>query len=235
MIVLKNFGPAFGLPDPSPFCMKAEILLKMAGQDYETTFCDPTKMPKGKAPVIVDGGVTIPDTTFIRRHLESTYDVDFDAGLSPAERGVAWAFEKLCEDNLYWIVLSERWTIDANFNAGPIIYFKTISAPLRPVIVALVRRQIKRNLHGQGLGRHTRDELMTIAQTGVEAISAHLGDKPYLMGNEPCGADAVVFGTIGNMFSEIFETRLPELVRAHPNLVAYRDRCMGRWYPDFEA
>jgi|GEM_PF-5415914 len=31
MITLYSFGPAFGLPDPSPFVMKAEVLLKMSG------------------------------------------------------------------------------------------------------------------------------------------------------------------------------------------------------------
>ena len=34
MITLYTFGPAFGLPDPSPFVLKAEILLKMAGLPY---------------------------------------------------------------------------------------------------------------------------------------------------------------------------------------------------------
>jgi hypothetical protein len=34
MITLKGFGPAFGLPDPSPFVTKVEMLLKMAGLPY---------------------------------------------------------------------------------------------------------------------------------------------------------------------------------------------------------
>jgi hypothetical protein len=36
MITLYNFGPAFGLPDPSPFVMKVETLLKMARLPYRT-------------------------------------------------------------------------------------------------------------------------------------------------------------------------------------------------------
>src|SRR5580692_4763877 len=31
MLTLYGFGPAFGLPDPSPFVMKSEVQLKMAG------------------------------------------------------------------------------------------------------------------------------------------------------------------------------------------------------------
>ena len=34
MITLYGFGPAFGLPDPSPYVMKTEVQLKMAGLGY---------------------------------------------------------------------------------------------------------------------------------------------------------------------------------------------------------
>lgn len=70
MITVYNFGPQFGLPDPSPFCMKAMVQIKMAGQRYERKDCDPRKAPKGKAPFITDDGQTIADTSFIRWHLE---------------------------------------------------------------------------------------------------------------------------------------------------------------------
>ena len=36
MITLYTFGPAFGLPDASPFVIKAELLLKLAGLPYQT-------------------------------------------------------------------------------------------------------------------------------------------------------------------------------------------------------
>ena len=114
MITLYTFGPAFGLPDPSPFVTKAEVLLKMAGVPYRTDTTGFNKAPKGKLPYIDDGGAIVADSTFIRMHLEKNYGVDFDKGLSPAERGVAWAFEKLCEDHLYWVGLHARWIVDAN-------------------------------------------------------------------------------------------------------------------------
>ena len=91
MMVLHTFGPAFGLPDGSPFVMKAMLLLKFAGQPYEARPSNVTKAPKGKLPVLVDDGETIPDSTFIRLHLEQKYGFDFDAGYDARDRGIAWS------------------------------------------------------------------------------------------------------------------------------------------------
>ena len=35
MLTFYGFGPAFCLPDPSPFVMKSEVQLKMAGVPYK--------------------------------------------------------------------------------------------------------------------------------------------------------------------------------------------------------
>ena len=56
MITLYTFGPRWGLPDPSPFVMKAEVLLKMAGVSYEKSVQpDPRKAPKGKLRLLYEG------------------------------------------------------------------------------------------------------------------------------------------------------------------------------------
>ena len=99
MITLYTFGPAFGVPDPSPYCMKALMLLKMAGLEFRTQPANLRKAPKGKAPYMDDNGTRIADSTFIRFHLESTYGIDFDAGLSDKEHATAGACEKLVEDH----------------------------------------------------------------------------------------------------------------------------------------
>jgi hypothetical protein len=118
MITLYGFGPHFGLPDPSPFVTKAELLLKMAQLPYRTDVTGFRKAPKGKLPYIDDDGERIADSTFIRWHLERKHKIDFDRGLGASERAVAWAFEKMAEDNLYWAVVHERWMDEVNFNKG---------------------------------------------------------------------------------------------------------------------
>ena len=162
MITLYAFGPAFGLPDPSPFVTKAEVLLKMAGLSYRTDTTGFRKAPKGKLPYIDDDGHRVADSTFIRWHLENKYQIDFDKGLSAEQRAIAWAFEKMAEDNLYWALVDARWFDEENFAKGPLEFFRKIPAPMRPLIVGFVRRQLKRTLYGQGMGRHTRDEMIAI-------------------------------------------------------------------------
>jgi glutathione S-transferase len=232
---LHVFGPAFGLPDPSPFCMKGIILLRMAGLPFETIRGDVTKAPKKKFPVLVEDGVPIPDTTLMRFHIERKHGFDFDTGLTAPERAQAWAFEKLCEDNLYWAIVKERWVDRANFDRGPRSFFDTVPAPLRPIIVSVVRREVKRNLYGQGLGRHTDSERTDIAKRGIDALADQLAGKPWLMGDRPCGADAIVSATIAGTLCPVFESAIGDHARTHANLVAYADRAISTWFPDFDA
>lgn len=231
MITLYTFGPYFGLPDPSPFVMKAEVLLKMAGLPFAIDTGGFSKAPKGKLPYINDDGEIVADSTLIRLHIERKYGFDFDAGLSASERGIAWAFEKLCEDHLYWVGLHARWMVDANFDKGPRRFFDAVPAPLRPFVVGMTRRQVKRNLWGHGMGRHTLAEMDALAVRDIDAIADFLAEKPYLMGKAPCGADAAVLPFMAHALCPLFETAIRTRSEQRPNLVAYRDRLMQQYFP----
>ena len=219
------------MPDPSPFVTKAEILLKMAGLPYRTDTTGFRKAPKGKLPYIDDDGERIADSTFIRLHIEKKYGYDFDRGLDPAQRGVAWAFEKLAEDHLYWAIVEARWADDENFNKGPRMFFGSVPALVRPVVIAMVRRQLRRTLHGQGFGRHSRAEIVTLATRGIDAIAGYLGNKPFFMGSEPIGADATIFSFVAGLLCPQFETPLRNATAQHDNLRRYVGRMTGRFYP----
>jgi glutathione S-transferase len=232
MITLYAFGPAFGLPDPSPFVMKAEVLLKMAGLAYRTDTGGFGKAPKGKLPYIEDDGSRIADSTFIRLHVEKKYGFDFDRGLEAQQRAVAWAFEKLAEDNLYWAVLESRWNDQGNFDKGPRTFFRGVPAPFRPVVIAMVRRQIRKMLHAQGTGRHSRTEIVMLGTRGIDAIADYLQEKPFFMGAEPTGADATIFAFAAGLLCPTFETPLRAAAERHDNLKRYVGRMTARYYPE---
>ncbi len=229
-ITLYGFGPAFGLPDASPFVTKAIMLLEMAGLPFERKRAGLWGAPKGKIPYIVDDGVTVPDSTFIRAHIETKYGFDFDSGLGPAERGVAWAFEKMMEEQVYFALVYWRWMDDASFERGPRQFFKAAPALIRPLLVPYVRRQVRRQVLAQGIGRHSPAEIIALSKRAFDALSAHLGDKPYLMGERPCGADAGVAGQVAGAVSPYFDNELTTLARSYPNLLAYSERMISRYF-----
>jgi len=231
MITLQTFGPMFGLPDPSPFVTKADMLFKMSGLPYQTAIGNLGQAPKGKMPFILDKGVKIGDSTLIRLHLEQNYGVDFDKHLSAAEKGIAWSIEKMLEDNLYWALINARWMNDDNFKKGPANFFKGIPAPLRPIIVSMIRRSVRRNLHGHGLGRHTDSEIVALANRDIDALAAVLGDRPYLMGANKCGADATAFAFAVGVLCPLFNTPIRAHAEKHGNLVAYCERMRKEFYP----
>ncbi|MBP0620413.1 glutathione S-transferase C-terminal domain-containing protein [Cupriavidus consociatus] len=233
MITLYTFGPAFGLPDASPFVTKAEMLLKLAGLPYHARPGSLRRAPKGKLPYLDDMGRIVADSTMIRWHIEKTYHIDFDAGLSPAERGIAWAAEKLMEDHLYWAVARVRWLDQANFDKGPAQFFRGVPAPVRGLAERLVRYKVRKTLWGQGLGRHSEEELVALASKGVASIADILGDKRYLMGDKPCGADATLFAFAGSLLCPTFDTPIRTAAEGHANLVAYMDRMRAEFYPGF--
>lgn len=231
MIKLATFGPGFGLPDPSPFVVKADVLLQLSGLPFEKIRGDVRKAPKGKLPYIIDDGALIPDSTFIRIHLENKYGIDFDRSLSAQQRGIAWAVEKMLEDQVYWIVINERWLNDANFAKGPANFFKPIPWPIRGLIERSVRKQLRRTVHGHGLGRHTREDINTLAARAIGAVANVLGESDYLMGSSACGADATVYAFMSGILTPFFDSAIRPMALEHRNLVAYCERMLRRFHP----
>jgi glutathione S-transferase len=232
MITFYAFGAAFGLPDMSPFVTKVETLLRMAGLDYRTNTKGLSKAPKGKLPYIEDDGEIVADSTFIRGHLEKKYGIDFDRGLDDEQRAVAWAFEKMLEDHAYWTVLHARWVDEENFNKRTRAFFNSVPALMRPIVVRMARRQMKAELHGQGMGRHTQDEIVALGTRSLDAAATLLADKPFMMGAEPTGLDATGFAFIGGTLCPAFKTPLRDAVERHGNLKAYVGRMAERYYPE---
>lgn len=234
MITLYTFGPMFGLPDPSPFVTKGETLLKMAQLPYRIDTHGFSKAPKGKLPYIVDDGVVIADSTFIRWHLEKKYGVDFDRGLDAVQRAIAWAFEKMIEDNLYWVLVHDRWVDDANFRNGPMRFFDRVPAPIRLLVAPMIRRKVRGALHGHGLGRHSNEEIRALGEKSVNAIADFLGEKPFFFGAEPTGVDATVFAFVCGLLCPHFTTPTRTATEGHENLRRYVGRMTARFYPDLK-
>ena len=234
MISLYTFGANFGLPDSSPFVHKAMALLKIAQLPHEIQVVSPKdlgKAPKGKLPYIEDAGEIVADSTFIRWHIEQKYGYDFDRGLSKTEKATAWALEKMLEDNLYWLMVDVRWLDDANFAKGPAHFFDGLPPIVRNLVRLMVRSKQRKTLNAHGIGRHTAAEKLAIAKQDIASVAALLDDKPYLFGNEPCGADASAYAFMAGVLCPHFESPIRDSAESHANLVAYVHRMKTRYFP----
>jgi len=230
MTTLYTFGPYFGLPDASPFVIKVMLLLKFAGTKYSEDRSGFRKAPKGKLPYIDDDGLIVADSTFIRFYIEKKYGFDFDTGLTPEQKAAAWAIEKMCEEHLYWALVATRWLDDANFAKGQAQFFKAVPMPLRPIVQGLIRRKVEKTLKLQGFGRHMPAEQDELAIADINALATLIGDKAFLMGDQPCGADATVFAFVASFLAPVFETPIRTAAERHANLIGYRDRILRRYF-----
>ena len=88
MIELVQFPPAFGLLNASPFCMKVEVFLRLAGLPYScNTRLPPFRSPTGKFPALRDGTTWIGDSEAILAYLQQQYRDRLPAALREPERG----------------------------------------------------------------------------------------------------------------------------------------------------
>lgn len=234
---LFQYPPAFGLPCPSPFCTKAEFLLKMAGVDYEDVRVnDPRKGPKGKLPAIEIDGRLIGDSELIRYELEKRTGFDFDAGMDPGQKAVSHSMARMIEERLYWAIVHTRWTDDGNFAVIRQSFFDSMPPVVRNILPIVARRQVRGYLHGQGLGRHTKDEVVAFARRDIDALAAFLGEKPFMMGDEVSSLDASAYSHLANVAVPDHRMNpLRGMVHGHQNLMAYIERCRVRWFPDYPA
>jgi glutathione S-transferase len=231
MIRLHQFAPAFGLPNASPFCMKLETYLRMAGLPYETVNDgNVLKAPKGKLPWIDDDGTRVADTSFIIEHLKRTYGDPLDAGLSPKLRAQATAFQRLFEENLYWAVVHTRWADPQGWRATRQAFFGTLPAPLRGIVSRLARRGLLAELRGQGMGRHSEAEIHAIGCRDVTAVADFLGDQSYMLGDAPSSLDATAYAFLANLLWAPVDTPIRRHAAARPTLEAYCQRMKARYW-----
>lgn len=230
MITLFQFKPALGLPNASPFCMKMETYLRMTNLEYSVVYINnPAKGPKGKLPYIEDKGKVIADTRFIIEYLENTYNHDLNSSLNSSDKAVSEAFMSMLEELFYWTIVYSRWIDDRYWTDVKKIFFGDFPPLVKNIVPVILRKQVKRRLHEQGLGRHTSGEVYQIAEHILAALSNYLDDKPYFMGNEPTKLDATAYSFLANILQATLESELKNIAMKHDNLLAYCERMQQHY------
>lgn len=230
-ITLYAYGSALGLPSGSHFCLKTEIQLKMAGLSYVKDLNGLPQAPKGKLPYIRDGQEIVPDSTFIRAHIERKYGVDLDAGLDARQRAESWTIERMLEDHLGWAMVWFRWIPAENFAAGPAHFFDTAPVELQDDLRNAALAKVIGNMHAHGLGRHSMNEVAQLGIRSLDSLALLLGGRDFLFGDAPTGTDAMAAGLLAGIIVPELDSPLRRRALQLDNLVDYSQRMMARFYP----
>ena len=230
-LIVHHLAGAWGLPSVSPFCLKLDAYLRLAGIDHQSVVdATPFGAPKGKAPWIEHDGKKIGDSSFIIDYLRERFGVDPDAGLTPAERGLSRALKRMLEENLYWTMVYDRWMVEPNWRIFRDIVLGGVSTPMRRIIGPLARRSVKKQLHGHGIGLHTADEIHAIGIGDAGALADFLGDKPFLMGQNPTSIDAAAYGLLANIMVPPIASPIKDDLLKRNNVADYVVRFRKRFY-----
>lgn len=235
MIVLHTFGPALGLPDPSPFVMKTMVHLRMAGLEYEVKcgIASLNRSPKHKLPFIEDNGRVVADSTIIRDYLEETHGADFDREYGARARAIGYSVQKMLEESVYFAAVHRRWLRADGWAVVQREMLGGIPAAVRWAVAPRIQQQVRRQLHGQGTGRMTEAEIDAIFERGFKTVADVLGGNPYLLGDSPSAADATVLAFLLTGTAKDFPGPQRDSITSRPSLMAYRDRLRAEFFPDF--
>ncbi len=236
MITLYKFFPAFGLTDPSPFCVKVETFLRMSGAEYQTrSLSNPRNGPKGKLPFITDGNKTIADSTFIIKYLLENHRYPIDANLNPEQHALGLALTRMLEEHLYWVIVYERWIDPSNWRNIRAQFFGRLPPGIRSIIPLIAQATVRRALHGQGLGRHLPGEIKMLADDDIRAVSNLLARKDYILGDRYSSYDASVYAFLTSILYCTLDSPARQTVLEFENLRRYCDRIRQAFYPELKV
>jgi glutathione S-transferase len=214
----------------SPFCVKLETYLKMAGIEYRSKAPNFAKAPKGRIPYVEFEGQIMGDSGLIIEEFKKRFGDPLDAKLTSEQRARAVAVGRLIEDHLYFAGAYLRWSDQESWEYVR-DFFKSILPPvIGGLIIKKIRKDFLKDIQTQGMGKHTRDEVIALAREDLTAISVLLGDQPYFLGSEPTSIDATLYGFLIQYLWTPWDGPLKPYARSLRNLSDYCDRMKARYW-----
>lgn len=233
MIELHQFRPFWGLPNASPFCMKAETYLRYREIPYRPVPSGPRRSPTGQIPFIVEDGRVITDSEAIIQHFEARQPVHLDAGLAARERAAAFFLRELVEDRLYWQITYMRWADPAGWAVFKPDLVTKLPTFMRGPLLFGIRRTLLRRMRRRGLSPADPEGAYARGKRVLDALAGFLGDRPFFLGETPRTLDMSLYAFLANIIDQPYGNPLQEHARGHGNLVAYCRRMQELCFPDY--
>jgi len=243
VIYLYQFTRTPVLPSLSPYCLKVETWLRLAGLKYENVdHRMKYKSKKGQLPFIEVNGEEIADSAIIIKELGQRFNTDLDAGLSAEQRNVAHANTSMIENHFAWVVKFWRTKNPATMLAGYKMDLQHLTDKKWPkavleFIFKIKFRRAAKKVRAHGIGVHKPEEIEEFGHNDLKVLSDLLGEKQFFFGDSPTTLDVVAFANLAQvvfMDKDVTYSLRDWMQENCANLVSFCERMKERSFPDWD-
>jgi len=224
------------IPSISPEFLKVETWLRMMQIPYEHIDHDVlTVSANNQLPHCKIGGKDVPYSNHMTGEIAKAVNKDTSDGTeSPLpDNGAQRAFEGLIEGRLHWVLIYLRAT-QAN-QLPQCDGFQGRWQFLRPIANKVVASKLKAKADHQGIGRQNAADVLATGKQDLRAISAYLGEKDFMAGDQPNLLDATAFAYLSQFWYIPSDNEMKTYIKEQcPNLITYLERMKDKYWPDWE-
>lgn len=240
VVYLYQFSRFPTLPSASPFCLKVETWLRMAGIKYENVDHKlKYKSKKGQLPFVELNGQEVADSDIIIQELSGHFKHDLDTDLTADQRNVSHAFISMLNNHTSWVMRWWRYSHPGQFlKTAQVDVKRALNSKLpKGLLHFIFKMSLKSNVKravSHGLGRHTMEEIIQFGKNDLKALSQHLAQKKFFFGDEPHLLDCVAFAHLCQFVYVPFGD-LKEFMDAEcSNLVSFVTLVKERYWQDWD-
>lgn len=236
MVYLCQFPLCPSVRTISPFALKLETWLRLAGVKYENVYTLKFNPKTKQIPYVELNGEVIADSGLIIERLTNQFGLDPDSELDGADRALGRAVTAMVEHHTAQTGFHYRY---GHHMASFLHVLKLEEFFPSPSATRMWGRfqpyttRFRNFL--QGLGRLENCQIWEMANRDLAALSALLGEKEYFFGSEPTLLDCMVFGHLAQfLYIDIGFPQKTFLESNCRNLVALVEKMKQRFYPQWD-
>ncbi|VDN55503.1 unnamed protein product, partial [Dracunculus medinensis] len=95
--------------------------------------------------------------------------------------------------------------------------------------------EARKRLYQHGIGRHSRDDIISILHNDIRAVDLILGDKKFLFGDKPTTADFTVFAHLATTYFLPYRQPITDLLdEKFPRTKALIVRMRAHYFPEWK-
>ena len=235
MITLSQSDRSPRLPSASPFCLKLESWLRLAGLPYtlmeghELHGSSKRALPR----IISESGRTMEGLRRVMLHVRSEARTDPDSWLSTDERVFSQAVGHLYAD---WLVPAMVWLGWVQEESWPGLRAICLSqeGDTLPATTDPLRDHLTLRISELALREDERPKVEELVLREIESLADFLGSKPFFFGDQPSSVDCTLFALMVVSASAPAESPLAQFAQSSYRIGDYVRRMITRLYPEMQ-